>query len=98
MFIKHIRSEKWDEPGEFVFEVRSYSIRSMGEDKLLVMAEDGQGTAFEVHKDGDELYIMNDNGRTIDSYVWPKPMPIVDQTGRAAQTKEWQIVEANRPD
>lgn len=74
MFIKHIRSKKWDKPGEFVFEVKSYSICSMGDDKLLVMAEDGQGTAFEVHKDGDELYIMNDNGRTIDSYVWPKPV------------------------
>ena len=74
MIIKHIRSpQKWEQHGEFVFQCTAYSIQQMDEEKLLVMAQDGGGTAIEVFKGFDELYIMNDNGRTVDSCIWPKP-------------------------
>lgn len=79
MFIKHIRSPRnWEEHGEFVFECHSYSLRPMveanGDDGNLLLVMTDKGDAFEVHKDSDELYIMNDNGRTIDSYAWPKTL------------------------
>ncbi len=30
----------------------------------------GGETQLDIPRDGDELYIMNNNGRTIDSYQW----------------------------
>ncbi len=73
MIIKHIRgSENWDVPCDFVLQANSYTVQEMDDNRILFMAQDGHGTAFEVFKGDDELYIMNDNGRTIDSYVWPK--------------------------
>lgn len=70
MFIKHIRGNNWKPPynGEFLFECKSYQIQPMDESKFLMHLD--HNVSFEVSKDGDQLYIMNENGRTIDSHDW----------------------------
>lgn len=46
---------------------------------VLVDMEGSSNVAVEIEKPGTSVYMMNDHGRTIDSYVWPplEPQPTV---------------------
>lgn len=70
MFLKHIR-RNWDvNGGTHVFECGGYSIKPL--DNSILLFELDSGVAFEFNDETDDMYVTNNDGRTIDSYVSEK--------------------------
>ena len=54
-----------------IYQCEVIHIRPMGEDKVMLALESPTKTLdIEVEKATSGVFIMNDNGKTIDRYIW----------------------------
>ena len=66
MFIKVICKNR-----ESVFECSRYSMWDMQDNKVMIEIRGVDERDYEIHKDyNPEIYILNNQGKTIDTYRW----------------------------
>lgn len=78
MFVKIIRTireetetESEQHTRESLYECNSYHTHPSGKDKFILSTEGEQSVHIEIEKSPDtEIYIMNNEGKTIDYYRW----------------------------
>ena len=83
---------------EETIECRRVSLQKFEDniDILLLVYEDGMTESFEVDKETDEIYLMNDRGQPIDSYRWASGKLASSELASGEQNPTRQVVDIDR--